>query len=536
MRVLRLCATLCVALPLRSPAREPLIEIPVPPIDFALRDDPVFRNLLAPPDFPPAPQLPVEPSLFPDMDGPWFPPENPVADPGDNRLLPLALKVAPAVVSVRVWDAFGAELSSGVGAMVAPNGVILTDAELLHPALAGEIDYITVLTGTGTSYRVEEILHHDMATGVALLGVAASEAPHLELASDHDFGGNPGVTMVALHPSEGLSLNDATVAKGATPSLSGWLTLSGTDSPGAIGSPVFNADGRIVAVIALHVPLDRWTNFALPVTTASTLLATGNRGAGRSLEAFRRTVHTPVARDGRFLAAWEKITAQHYKGAAKDFLALTRRFPREAACWALLALASNEVGDAPEAAASARMAVALDPAIGEHWRNFAALGGGDREDGTLDSGTLRGSLEAATESLPRDRHAWLALAESYVRDLQWHKAERALRHVISLDADNGKALYLLACAQGKLGMTGEAQAAVLRAVRVRPKDAEAWFLMGLLFTESGEPARAAEAFEKVVALEPKHPTAWMNLARAWKAAGNGTKAQLAFRKYQESAP
>jgi Tfp pilus assembly protein PilF len=509
-------------------ADEQLIAIPVPKIDFALRDDySGIGNLLT--------LAPLrEPSLFPDMEDGIPPPDDQVKESGDSRILELALKVAPAVVSLRVWDEFGAEIASGVGVLVSPDGVILTDAELLHPARAAEIDYITVLTGSGLNFRVEEILHHSMTSGIALLGIDSADAPFLELDPDFDFADHPDVTMIGLHPTNGLSLNDATIHAAVAPVASGWLDLTGTDSPGAIGSPVFSPEGRVVALVALHVPLGKWMNLALPITPAATLLESGSRGAGQSLEAFRRTEYRPVTNDSRFLTAWEKINARQYMGAESAFLDLTRRYPREAVCWALLALAANENGHSPDAVASARMAVALNPTVGEYWKNFAAIAGQADSGSALDSDSLRESLEAATDDLPRDRRSWLALAEQYVRTLQFDKAERALRQVISIDSDNGHALYLLAYSQGKLGKVSDAQLTVSRAVSVQPKNTECWFLMGLLYTETKQPALAAESFEKVVSLEPRHTTAWINLARAWKAAGNSTKALIAFRNYQNA--
>ncbi len=518
-------------------ADEPLIAIPVPAISFSLSDEPLPEDLLLSELHSEAPHLTPEPSLFPETaanDPALFESSPPESDT-NSRILQLAIKVAPSVVSIRVWDEFGAELASGVGVLVSPSGIILTDAELLHPSLIADIDYITVRTGVGANFCVEEIIHHDLVSGIALLGVNASDLPYLKLDPTYDFSDHPDVTMVALHPSEGLSLNDATVVAGSTPATRDWLELSGTDSPGAIGSPIFSEDGHVIGLVALHVPLTKWVNFALPIDSAASSLAGGSRRGAQSLDAFRRTDYPTVRRDSKFLAAWEKMRAAQYRGAAVAFLDLTRRFPREASCWALLALASHENGDNSEAAACARMAVALNPTIGFHWKNFAALAPSNDDATSADSSVLRDSLEAATEGLPRDWRSWLALAEVYVRALQFETAERALRQVVSLHADSGEALYLLAYSQGKLGKYQQAQLTIERSVRIRPRHTESWYLMGLLYTETHQPEFAAEAFEKVVTLNPNHPHAWINLSRAWNAAGNSTKALLAFRKYQDIA-
>ncbi|MDP1590755.1 MAG: hypothetical protein Q8M07_23575, partial [Prosthecobacter sp.] len=86
----------------------------------------------------------IDPGRPPDLLPPLAPfpgdaPDKPMT-PAELKLLSLGQKVVASVVSIRVWDEFGGQIAHGVGCCVTDDGVVLTDAGLVHPEIAGKID------------------------------------------------------------------------------------------------------------------------------------------------------------------------------------------------------------------------------------------------------------------------------------------------------------------------------------------------------------------------------------------------------------
>ncbi|MES2734865.1 MAG: tetratricopeptide repeat protein [Verrucomicrobiota bacterium] len=474
---------------------------------------------------------PISPYL-PGEQAPAGTPDKPLT-PEELELRSLGAKVAASVVGIRVWDEFGNQISSGVGCFVTKDGVILTDTGLLHPEIAEKVDYITTTGADGTNHKVAGFYIADLVTGVTLLQSETKETTPLELTPDTDFAQERTCHVLAVSEKRGLVLADAKVQMDPALTGLGWLNLKGTDSPGAVGSPVLSKAGRVMAVVGMKVPLQSWMNFALPCDAAAFELRK-NRAPMQPLSKLPQTPKLrDVANDPEFVAAFATLQQKRVESAMRKLVQLTRKYPRSAECWALLGLSATYLGASPEALNCQRKAVALDPKAGLYWHQLAFAKLRESPGGLPDTTEDREALELAVEQRPNDQLAWLLLASRHVRDGDLGKADDALRRVTLLAPGYAQAHYLQAYVRGRLKDYDGAQAAISQSLKLNAGYSEAWYYQGLLFDKQGDPGEATKAYRNTVRLRPTHPQAWMNLAYAYKKMGRETEAREAFMQHQK---
>lgn len=478
---------------------------------------------------PISPYLPGEPE-------PEAAPDKPLT-PDELRLRSIGMKVVASVVSVRVWDEFGAQLASGIGCFVTQGGIILTDTGLIHPEIAEKVDYITTTGADGTNHKVSGFYVADLVTGVTLLQSETTDTTPLELKPDADFRAEQPCHVLAISEKRGLVLADAKVEMDGALTGLGWLNVRGKDSPGAVGSPVLNQAGKVIAVVGMQVPLKSWMNFALPCDAAAFEL----RKTRAPLKPLSQLPKTPklkqVATDPEFVAAFETLQQRRVESAMRKLVTLTRKYPRSAECWALLGLSATYLGAAPEALNCQRKAVALDPKAGLYWHQLAFAKMREKPGALPDSTEDREALELATEQRPNDALAWLLLASRLVRDGDLGSADDALKRVMLLAPNYAQAHYLSAYVKGRLKDYSGAQASITQSLKLNPGYSEAWFYQGLLFDKNNDPVEAAKAYRNSVRLRPTHPQAWKNLAYALKKSGRNTEAKQAFQEHtKRTAP
>ena len=482
-----------------------------------------------------------EPDLLPPLQ-PYLPgvkpspsdPSKPLT-PQELQLRALGLRVAPSVVGLRVWDEFGAELASGVGCFVNSDGIILTDTGLVHPEIAPKIDYITATGADGSNYKISGFYVADLVSGVTLLQSQETDTTPLELAVGYNFAAESPCHVLAVSEKRGLVLADARIQMDPALTGLGWLNVRGAESPGAVGSPVLAADGRVVAVVGMRVPLKNWMNFALPCDGAAAEL----RRTRPLLLPLEKLPQTPklreVAQDPEFIAAFQTLQQRRVESAMRKLVTLAKKYPRSAECWALLGLSASYLGAAPEAVNCQRKAVALDPKAGLYWHQLAlAKVREGAEAGQLPETTEdREALEFAVEQHPNDKLAWLLLASRHVRDGNLGQADDALSRVTLLAPDYAQGHYLKAYVRGRLKDYSAAQQSIQQSLKLNPGYAEAWYYQGLLLDRQGTYDEAAKAFRNTVRLRPNHSQAWLNLAHAYKKANRPTEARQAFQEHQK---
>lgn len=447
------------------------------------------------------------------------------------RLRNLGMKIVSSVVGLRVWDAYGSLLASGVGCYVTRDGIILTDTGLLHPEIVEKIDYITVTGADGTNQKISGFYVADLASGVTLLQGERSDTIPMELATDTDFRQEQRCHVLAMSEKRGLVLADATAQMDAALTGLGWLNVRGKDSPGGVGSPVVNDAGRMIGIVGMKVPLKSWMNFALPIEAAALELRKRRAPLQPITQLPRKPKLREVVLDPTFVRAFDTLQAKRVEQAMRQFVALARKYPRSAECWALLGLSASYLGAAPEALNCQRKAVALDPKTGLYWHQlaFAKM----RESpGTLpDTTEDREALELATEQRPNDALAWLLLASRRVRDGDLGSADDALKRVMLLAPNYSQAHYLSAYVKGRQKDYAGAQTAISQSLKLNPGYSEAWYYQGLLLDKNGDAVEAAKAYRNTVRLRPAHPDAWKNLAYALKKSGRNTEAREAFAEH-----
>lgn len=472
----------------------------------------------------------------------WMPGETPPPEPAEpeptpaqRELIALARRVAGSVVSLRVWDEFGGLLTAGVGCFVSGDGLILTDASLLHPEIAGRIDYITTTAADGTNHRITGYYTCDLQTGVALLQGDGPPPPALPLRTGHDFSQPSPCRVVALSEKRGLLIADATVAFDDTLAGQGWLTLRGEDSPGGVGSPVLAADGAVIGVVAMKTPLKSWMNFALPCDQAA--YETGKKRP--PLKPLSQLPQTPrldqVARDPLFLTAFSQVQTRAMSAATRSLLRLTKRYPRSAECWALLGLSAGYLGATPDALGCQRRALALDPQAGLHWHQMAMAQIRTRAAGGTETSSEAEEYEAlaqAVERSPNDRVSWLLLATHHLKSGRLREADDCLRRLTFLAPSYAQGYYLLASVKARLSDPTAAAEAIARCLEINDSQPNAWFFQGLIHDKLGDPKKAAESYRKATRLQPDHPHAWKSLAYALKKQGRQTEAAQAYRQHR----
>lgn len=471
---------------------------------------------------------------------PYLPGEKPPEGNPDKPLTPqelelraLGTKVATSVVGIRVWDEFGTQISSGVGCFISDDGVILTDTGLLHPEIAEKVDYITTTGADGTNHKVAGFYVADLVTGVTLLQSETRETTPLELAPDTSFADERPCHVLAVSEKRGLVLAEAKVQMDSALTGLGWLNLRGTDSPGAVGSPVLSQDGKVMAIVGMKVPLQNWMNFALPSDAAAFELRK-KRVPMQPLSALPKTPKLrEVANDPEFVAAFATLQQKRVESAMRKLVQLTRKYPRSAECWALLGLSATYLGATPEALNCQRKAVALDPKAGLYWHQLAFAKLRESKAGLPETTEDREALELAVEQRPNDQLAWLLLASRHVRDGDLGKADDALRRVTMLAPNYAQAHYLQAYVRGRLKDYDGAQAAITQSLKLNAGYSESWYYQGLLFDKEGDFDEAAKAYHNTVRLRPTHPQAWLNLAYAYKKAGKAAEARQAFMEHQK---
>lgn len=109
---------------------------------------------------------------------------------------------------------------------------------------------------------------------------------------------------------------------------------------------------------------------------------------------------------------------------------------------------------------------------------------GDTITGSLPAGPSLATLEARARETPNDIPTRLALADAYEEAGRASEAAEQYRAVLALDGDNVPALNGLGVLLFRSGSLDGALLAADRALRVRPRDADALFLRGLvLYTQ-----------------------------------------------------
>ncbi len=181
----------------------------------------------------------------------------------------IARQNMPAVVAVNVLQKDGGTFT-GTGFVLSEDGLIATNRHVLNNAL-----YTHVTFSNGTSSGEAVAFAPSEQVDLALLQIQAQHLPHVTL-GDSDVV-QPGQSITVIGNPRGLQ---NTVTSGIISQIrlqkdgTLWHQISAPISPSSSGSPVFNAQGEVIAIAfaSLNAPENQNLNFAIPVNYLKTLL------------------------------------------------------------------------------------------------------------------------------------------------------------------------------------------------------------------------------------------------------------------------
>lgn len=188
--------------------------------------------------------------------------------------------LAPAVVSITSRLTFRDDGRSfereggGSGAVIAPDGYILTNSHVVHNAREVSVRF------TDGSIRSAEIVGEDPPTDLAALKVLASGLPYAQIGDSNTL--KVGQLVIAVGNPLGL---ESTVSNGVVSSLGRAIrSISGRLieniiqhtaplNPGSSGGPLVNTRGQVVGINTAIIAAAQGIGFAIPSNTASWVLS-----------------------------------------------------------------------------------------------------------------------------------------------------------------------------------------------------------------------------------------------------------------------
>ncbi|MDJ0975045.1 MAG: trypsin-like peptidase domain-containing protein [Planctomycetota bacterium] len=192
-----------------------------------------------------------------------------------DEIASLAAAVEPAVVHVRVMRPGPGRDATGSGALVSPDGLVLTNDHVVEGAVG-----VTLALSDGREL-VADVLGTDPATDLAVLKVLDPAGfEHVELADSNAV--RPGELAVAVGAPFGLtwsvSVGVVSAVGRSWPSrlpgrrIDGVIQTDAPLNPGNSGGPLLDAAGRVIGINTAGVRGGNNLGFAVPSNTAAFVL------------------------------------------------------------------------------------------------------------------------------------------------------------------------------------------------------------------------------------------------------------------------
>jgi len=201
----------------------------------------------------------------------------------------LAKQARPAVYLLAIQDDDGEVKGSGTGFLISPDGLLVTN----HHVVAGA-QHILAKAENGGLFPVIRVLASDPANDLALLQVEGKDLPCLPLAPPHSAEAGTRIAVIGSPLGLEGTLTEGIVS--ARRSLPGQkrevLQISAAISQGSSGSPVLDAQGRVVGVASFLLAEGQSLHFATPSENLQALLRRSTRTAGPAASALASTKPT----------------------------------------------------------------------------------------------------------------------------------------------------------------------------------------------------------------------------------------------------
>lgn len=183
----------------------------------------------------------------------------------------LAAKLRPSVAIITTAGRDGRRLGVGTGFVVAADGLIATNLHVI-----GEARPIAVQLADGRKFDVVEVTAHDHHADLALIRIAATDLPALELGDSAAVA--PGRPIVAIGNPQGLAHSVVAGLVSANREIDGrsMLQLALPVEQGNSGGPVVDLDGRVLGVLTMKSAVTENLGFAVAVNLLKPLIERPN--------------------------------------------------------------------------------------------------------------------------------------------------------------------------------------------------------------------------------------------------------------------
>jgi tetratricopeptide (TPR) repeat protein len=426
------------------------------------------------------------------------------------------------------------QISLGTGFLVSSDGKLVTN----HHVIAGASE-IVVRSANGKVFPVKAILADDEVHDLAVLQLEAANMPALSLADEAAV--QMGSPIVVIGNPEGL---EGTITEGIISAIREMkdmgliYQISAAISHGSSGSPLLNAEGKVLGVATFMKIKGQALNFAVSARTLKDLLAnpryvpkpeviTRSSSPPAAQRATTLEQDAQVSREPAFAELRELENARNFPRMLEAARDLTLKYPQSALAQRRLSDAYYYTAFYKESFGACKRALDLDPANPRGWNNLAMVTG-QMNDEKAALEIYRSGLEVA----PLDAKLWLDYGSLLCKSNP-QAALEALHAGLSLlkggkgvDAESSNySLYAGAASDLLfLGATEEAYDTAVVGVREKANDPDSWTALASCAQAKKKYADVKPYLKQALALGGSPDTSYSILASSEEEQGHYAEA------------
>lgn len=389
-------------------------------------------------------------------------------------------RLSSSVTQITVYDWRGIFVRQGWGFFINEEGHIITPRSLLEGGF-----YVEVTTVSRDTFLVNKVYAEDIEGNFIRLGLEfpPERFAYLERSAPLPAVGERILVGGGTGCEPGAFL-DGYIEDVRKVPLYGSLIKIG--SPFAtIGSPVFNENGVLVAVVMFRLENGANSAWAVPVGRIAKVMAEESQPLGHLAWAEKRQGNWQGTTVGSYMMGLAYYWTGHHGAAMPRLMRATKdeRFRQEA--FFLLGCCNDAVGKFDASVDAYTMAVRL----------------GDSSHGT-----------------------YLKLAKAYLLQGTYQKALDTTWAAIRARPDSYEAYTLLGEVYNSMGRYSEAFVCSCVAIKINPHGANAYHQQGISLRGQQKFALAIEALKKAVNFDPKCSLAYYDLALTYYHSGDRSSA------------
>lgn len=446
----------------------------------------------------------------------------------DLNLDALARNARPSVLLLVVTDSAGLEKAYGTAFVVTKDGRIITNRHVARGSKE-----LFAKTRNSKRHRVLGVLADDPEHDLVLLQVNVSDLAPLPLGASRDIEtGDPVATVGNPLGFEGMLAQGTVMSAQEFLGERGWILVSAPVNHGSSGSPVLNARGEVIGVIAMMQRAQRTIGLAIPVEAVRRLIASvPSNATPKPLASLDDRPENDIFADPDFRLAAAASFNNDLDVASQRIELVLNRFPRSPLAHVLHAHILHQQGKSADAVMASTRATELNPRYATAW---CILGSVHNRQGRFDAAIA--ALHRATELKPDYSEAWENLGWAHMQKKQFGPAADAYQQASRLRPEDDKVWYNLGLAHARANRPDHAAWAFKVAANLQPKNADFWRELGTAYARQAQFAMAVDALEKATRLKPDDSTSWYNLGLAYAGLEQEDKARVALRELKKIDP